>query len=83
MQKKWPPMVEITLKSKHHVSKTIGEKNVKRDGEEEHGITLLYSQRKPERGIAISCNGHCITLLIKALILGDCNQSNDVKTCSK
>jgi len=23
-----------------------------------HSITLLYSHRKPKRGIAISCNGH-------------------------
>ena len=34
--------------------------------------TLLYSHRKPERCIAISCNGHWITLSIKALIFGGC-----------
>jgi len=42
-----------------------------------HAITLLYSHRKPKRGIAISCNGHWMTFSMKALILGDWNQSQN------
>ena len=41
--------------------------------------TLLYSQRKPERGICISCNGHCMTLSIKAFTLGGCKTFKEVK----
>ena len=61
-------MVKITLKSKQHISNR--KKNKKKFHPRKIRSTLMYSQRKPERGIAISCNGHCITLLIKALILG-------------
>lgn len=48
-----------------------------------HFTTLLYSHRKPERGIAISCNGHWITLSIKALILGGCKQQIDLNCATK
>lgn len=34
--------------------------------------TLLYSQRKPERGMAISCKGLLITLSMKSLTFGGC-----------
>lgn len=39
---------------------------------ENNKTTLPYSQRNPERGIAISCNGLWITLSIKAFTLAGC-----------
>jgi hypothetical protein len=37
-------------------------------------ITLSYSHRKPDSGIAISCNGHWMTFSMKDLTLGGWNQ---------
>lgn len=54
-------------KAKKHISNGEKDRCLR---ENYHDITLLYSHRKPDNGIAMSCNGHCITFSIKALILG-------------
>lgn len=40
--------------------------------DKEKPTTLPYSHRNPERGIAKSCNGHCITLSMNAFTFVGC-----------